>query len=307
MLDCRSGHWLAKGPTLALTLAMAMCGLHPTPETRLGASVQAQMPAPQPKPKPKPKPVRIHVVDYPRPVAAAVRQIEQQFGRIVTYEDTSYVYAGDVVDVTEQVRRDGDMSKRVFGMRSGSIDFTHTPRRGPIDGQVEEVLQEVLTRSTAAGNTGAFRILSVRGGHHVVPAARTGVNGLTEPDASPLETRITVPHREATGLEVMRLLAETITAHTGRPVTPGLMPINRLLQTHVAVEARNETARDVLWRVLQSIGPNLSWQLLCEVGEQGMCAINIHFVRPASVAGSSPAGRAKLRAGKSLAIVPDRP
>ena len=43
-------------------------------------------------------PILIHVVDYPRPVAAAVLQVEKHFGWVVTYEDTSYVHPDDIVD-----------------------------------------------------------------------------------------------------------------------------------------------------------------------------------------------------------------
>ncbi len=57
-----------------------------------------------------------------------------------------------------------------------------------------------------------------------------------------------------------------------------MMPLNRLSRAQVAVDAQGDPARDVLWRALQSIGPDLSWQLLCGVGEKGECSINIHVV-----------------------------
>jgi hypothetical protein len=161
-------------------LAMSAFCLWPVMERRVRASEQ--------------EPIRIHVVDYPRPIAAAVLQIEKHFGWVVTYEDTRYVHPSDIVDVTEQVRRDGNMSKRVLGMRNGSIDLTYTPRPGTIEAQVGEVLQEVLAHSNAAGNAGEFRIDWVPGGYHVVPVAMKGKSGATEPYASLLDTRITLPY-----------------------------------------------------------------------------------------------------------------
>jgi hypothetical protein len=86
------------------------------------------------------EPFRVHVADYPRPISEAVRQIEKHFGRVVTYDDTRYVHPDDIVDITAKVRRDGDLSKRVFVMRNGSIDVTYSAAPGTsVDKQVEEV------------------------------------------------------------------------------------------------------------------------------------------------------------------------
>ena len=223
-------------------------------------------------------PILIHVVDYPRPVAAAVLQVEKHFGWVVTYEDTSYVHPDDIVDITKRVRRDGDMSKRVLGMRGGTIDFTYVPQTDTVEAQVGEVMRTVVARSQAAGNTGEFRIDWVRGGYHVVPVAIKGKSGAAEPYASLLDTRITLPAQEEDGVQMMLRLAAAITRSTKRTVTAGTMPINALARARVSVVARNEIARDVLWDALQSISPRLSWQLLCDVGESGPCAINIHPV-----------------------------
>ena len=57
------------------------------------------------------------------------------------------------------------------------------------------------------------------------------------------------------------------------------MPIGRFDRGSVSWAAQAEPAREVLWRVLQSLGPDLSWQLLCDVGEDGGCWLNVHPVR----------------------------
>lgn len=225
------------------------------------------------------EPIRIQVVDYPRPVAAAVQQIEKHFGRVVTYEDTRYVHPADIVDVTEQTRRDRSSSRRIFGRRNGSIDLTYTPRPGPVDTQVGEVLQAVIAHSNAAGNAGEFRVDWDPDGYHVVPVAIKGKSGAMEPYASPLDTRITLPNREETGLEMMFRMVKVITTRSGFTVKVGTIPMNRLNQARVTVDAQNDRAREVLWRALQSISPDLSWRLLCSVGERGECALNVHLVR----------------------------
>ena len=221
--------------------------------------------------------VRISVRHQPRPVAAAVLQTEQHFGYVVTYEDVTYMHPDDIVDVTEQVRRDSRLDKRVLVMRSGTIELDVTPHPGRTDAQVGEVLNEIIARSRAAGNTGDYRAERVDGGYHVVPIAARGKSGAMEAYQSLLATPISMPARDESALEMISRLVETIAAASGRKLGPGMIPVNRFHQTRVRVEARNERARDVLWRALQSIDRQLSWQLLCGVGEDG-CALNIHPV-----------------------------
>ena len=50
-------------------------------------------------------------VNDPRPVALAAETLEKKYGWIVTYEDPPYAYDGDLVDVTEKVRKDLDKFK----------------------------------------------------------------------------------------------------------------------------------------------------------------------------------------------------
>jgi hypothetical protein len=224
-------------------------------------------------------PFRIQVADYPRPISEAVRQIEKHFGRVVTYEDIRYVHAADIVDVTARVRRDGDMSKRVLAMRSGSIDVTYSAPPGTsVERQVEEVLETVIAQSRAAGNTGDFRVERTSGAYHVVPVAMKGKSGVMEPYVSPLDTRITLPRREERAAEMMGRVSQAITSRSRVTVTEGVFPINLFMQRRVDVGAEDERARDVLWRALQSMNADLSWQLLCEAGDSATCALNIHGV-----------------------------
>jgi hypothetical protein len=221
--------------------------------------------------------IDISVVDYPRPVAEAVRQVERHFGYVITYEDVRYLHPSDIVDVTARVRRDGKQNPCVFGMRNGTIAFTFMPRPGNTGAQVGEVLQEILIRSRGAGNAGDFWTELTQGGYHVVPVSTRGKSGSIEAFESALDTRITMSPRDETGLEMMRRFVDTVSAAWGQKLDPGTMPMSQLDRARVRVEARNDRARDVLWRALQGISPTLSWQLFCGVGDEA-CALNIHRV-----------------------------
>ena len=224
---------------------------------------------------------RIHIEVYdPRPVAAAVAEVEKRFGRVITYEDTRYVHPSDIVDVTEKYSRNPDRSKRLLVMRSGAIELMHVPRPVSVDAQIEELLAEILAHHTKAGNAGEFRVHPGAGVHHVVPMTFKGVSGAMEGITPVLDTPITFAKTEETAYEMVARIVAAVTAGSGMKLGPGMFPTNLFIQRRVTAEARNEPARDVLWRMLQSVRPDLSWKLLCSVGENGSCALNIHIVKP---------------------------
>jgi len=222
--------------------------------------------------------VRIGVVEYPRALSVAVRQVEERFGRVVTYEDGSYVAPEDTVDVAEKVRSDGTMTRRRREMRGDSIDLVYTPTGASVDAQVGEALARLIAQWNRPAHSGRFRVDRVKGGYHVVPVARKGQSGSAEPYTSPLDATITISSDERDGLEAMTVLAEAISRSSGRLVVEGTMPTKLLKQAKVVLGADDQPAREILWKLLQAIDPALSWQVLCEAGEDSMCAINIHHV-----------------------------
>lgn len=205
--------------------------------------------------------IAIDVVNEPRPVGRAVMQIQRQLGYVVTYEDTVYRFPGDLIDVSKQVRRDGK-DIPVLSMRGGTIHFRYSPRASTLASQVEEVLQEIVTRSRRAGNIGDFRVELAVNGYHVVPVQAKNPKGVEEPYESPLESRITMEPRDESAYAMISRLIDVVSQASGQPVEAGVMP-PRLHSIRATVDARNDRARDVLWRALQSINPALSWQLLC--------------------------------------------
>lgn len=223
--------------------------------------------------------VRIHVVDYPRPVAAAVRQVETHFAHVVTYEDTRYVNPGDILDVTEEISRDRASTKRIYARKPGTINFSFAPSSEPAAHQILQVLRGLIAHANGKGLFGKFAVEPGDGAYHIIPVAIRGKKGSLEAYASPLETYISFAADNEDGLELMFRLADTISSFSGVKVRAGTMPLNRFAQARVSVSAEGERARDVLWRALKSIDAALSWQMLCDVGEDGLCAINIHEVR----------------------------
>lgn len=222
--------------------------------------------------------IHIVVTDTPRPVSAAVEQIERQFGQRVTYEDVIYVHPDDVRDATSEIRRDGRTSPKIFAMRSGSIDIEYTPAGKSTVAQVGDILARVVAQSRAIGNAGEFRVERVDGGHHVIPVAVKGRSGQIEPFIPLLDTRITLDRREENGMNAFLRIIGAVAGTSGRALEPGLSPTNRFFQRKVTLGADHEPARDVLWRALNELGGDLSWRLLCGAGDAATCALNVHWV-----------------------------
>ena len=225
------------------------------------------------------QPIKISVRD-PRPVAAAADAIESHFGRAVTYEDTRYVHPSDIVDVTEQYSRSPDKSTRLLVMRTGAIDVSWVPPSSPVEEQVHALLAEVMAAHKAAGNAGEFEVLPGRGVHHIVPRAFKDAAGGMASLARALDTRLTLYRPEESAYEAITAILAEVTAASGVKIGEGIgVGGNLFFQRRVTVQARDEPARDVLWKLLQSLRPDLSWRLLCEVGESGSCAFNVRAVR----------------------------
>jgi hypothetical protein len=216
----------------------------------------------------------VDLVNQPRPVALAVRQVEKQLGYVITYEDTAYRFPGDVVDISKQIGR--DPAKGPYpSMRGGTLQLRYSPRASTLAGQVKEVLQEIVARSRQADNIGDFTVHATVNGYHVVPVQAKNRNGIEEPYESPLESRITMESRDESAAEMIRRFLDAVSTASGQRLEEGLMP-GRLHTIRATVDAQNDRARDVLWRALQSINPGLSWQMLC--GPKVNCALNLHAI-----------------------------
>ena len=221
--------------------------------------------------------IRIRVTDRARPVSEAVRQLENLFGQVITYEDASYVHPSDIVDVTDKVSRERSGTQRVLVMRNGSIDVALNRRDQSVSNSVGLLLRLILQDSERAGNAGEFRAEWIDGAFHVIPDAIKGKDGKRQLFRPILDTLITLPPHDGNGFEFVERVAKALTNASGRDIRAGMMPRN-LARSRVYSAANGEVARLVLWRGLRALGPQLSWQMLCSVGEAGFCTLNVHPV-----------------------------
>src|SRR3954452_7623341 len=66
-------------------------------------------------------------VTDPRPVAKAMEGLSDRHGVAITYEDPSYEFEGDLIDVASQVSRSPlKPGQKLLIPRGGPIEFTYT-------------------------------------------------------------------------------------------------------------------------------------------------------------------------------------
>jgi hypothetical protein len=136
---------------------------------------------------------------------------------------------------------------------------------------------------------------------HIAPVARRNVEGQMERYAAPLDEKISMPPFSGNGYDFVHAFAATVSEVHGRPVVIGTIALNRLYQTKLGLAAiRDDIARDVFDAVMLQADPSLTWQVLCQPGEE--CFINIYFVARPSIVSEPTTGRMKrnvLPPGKS--------
>lgn len=220
-----------------------------------------------------------------RPVAKAIMMLEAKYGWVITYEDPRYVYADDIADVTEKVRRDLHKypkggAPKVLVPKGGALSFeydvmsqTNLPRDPGV------VVQQLLNAQAASANSGKFRMEKDNKIIHVIPTAINDSSGKLAPHTSVLDAVITLPAKKRTGLQTLEALCAAISKATQTRVVVGTIPFNSFLQHKDEQGVRGRKARQALVQLLQSVshGMNLSWQLFYGPGTK-MYVLNIHVV-----------------------------
>ena len=223
-----------------------------------------------------------------RPVAKAVEALETIFRWPITYEDPPYVHESEMVDVTAQVRRDQQNSKRVMIPREGSFSFTYDvpswqsesvgiEASTALQAATAGAIAEVLRSYSAARGANMFTVIEDKGLFHVVPTQFIGASGGLEIAKPLLDTTISVLPKQRTGVDLVNEFCQSLTLATSQTVIPGSIP-RKLLANHVTtITATNETARSVLSQFLGELSDDLSWQVFYDPGLRWY-VLNIHVV-----------------------------
>ena len=164
--------------------------------------------------------------------------------------------------------------------KGGAFTVTYTVVKGKErEANIESALEDILKSHDKEVGAGKFRIQKSNGVFHVIPIAVKNVNGMLMRQPSVLDTGISLPLRERSGLQMLDAICEAISKGKNMRVVVATVPTNLFLQNHTTLAYSNERARDVLIKFLQNVDQSghLSWRLLYEPGTKTY-ALNIHRV-----------------------------
>ena len=219
-------------------------------------------------------------VTSPRPIAAALRLLETESGRPITYEDSRYLHPSEIEDVTERVsKRRGKSGAPVLGPKSSAIEFSYRvdERSRPLD--LREAIRSVLELDAARGARFIAWSDEDEAVFHVAATAVLGPAGTIDALAPALDQVIHVPPKPRSGLEFLEAICKAVSA-TGRyPLILGVVPTNALQQHRMSGGIIGAKARPALSALLARLNRRLSWSVLHDV-TRGADVLNIHMVRP---------------------------
>jgi hypothetical protein len=220
------------------------------------------------------------IVNSGRPVAAAVVELLKRYPVVITYEDPRYTYAGDLKDVTEQIRNpqapprnDGPRVLVPVGgqlqVRYAVSSLTNEPA------SLESALESIVEAKAALPAGGRFRVERSGSVFHVVASQVRDPSGQWVEHTSVLDAPLTLKTGELNGVDMIRAIVDEVSARSGVKFGFNAIRVMRVLADYRgAVEANNEVAREVMLRTLQGIDERLTWLLYYDPLMQGY-ALNI--------------------------------
>lgn len=205
------------------------------------------------------------LINDPRPLKEAVLQFIKRYPVTITYEDPRYEFAGDIRDVTDQVRKSPNPENHRTLIPSGGVLQTSytvsTDTAQPVN--VASAIQGMVETKNANPVGGRFDVFQSVRAFHVVPVGVRQSNGTWVKQTSVLDVPISLTVQETDGYHLLEAILEQASAASGQdirgPVLPGSP--NPLFRYRGKVEATDEPAREVLMTMLHSINPRFSWTL----------------------------------------------
>jgi hypothetical protein len=200
------------------------------------------------EPQPIPPPTRVMISD-PRPLLKVAEMFSERYGVRVSYEDLpEYDYAGDL-DKSTNLPKSSSPSISFAGFPQPKYNTNWKAQQTGDPVSMKTLLQTILDEHERNGNPGRFKIVDTANGMAIVPTATRNSAGMFVPAQSVLDQRISFGGDYTDSLDgALNIFCKALSAATGKNVYTRLGPE----ATNVRFGAKNEVARDVLARMLNS-------------------------------------------------------
>jgi hypothetical protein len=233
--------------------------------------------------------LRTMTIQDPRPLAKAIESLENLYGVPITYEDPPYVNAGEIADVTAQVRGGQTGGRRILIPRGGSLSFAYeaiepplvkdaTPVVEAIRHAASDAISGLLANYQTSTGSASFALIQGPGSLHVVPTQFLDQTGQVESLKPILDTSVSLPAEPRTAAKLVGDLRAALTRTTGQTVILGTIPYGLLARHKISLSISDAPARSVLDQLFAEIDAPLSWQLFHDPG-LNWYVLNIHLVQ----------------------------
>ena len=219
-------------------------------------------------------------VNSPRPVDSMAAKLSEHYGIVINSEDPTYLFAGDVRDVTAKVVRGPRPSKApVLIPRGGKLEASFAVDHEGRPMRVADMLHAIADAANASFPF-AFTVDDDGDAFGFVPTRTRSKEG-TLVDAPPLLDRlVTIPPGVRPIYESARLMAEALSAQAGVHVTCCQSVIAGVPwgMKSISFAADKEPARRVLRRLIRAEYARAYWMVRCDPG--GGCHIEVKQIQP---------------------------
>jgi hypothetical protein len=230
-------------------------------------------------------------VNDPRPLAAALLQLEPELGIAFNYEDCPTSNSDAVANAAPRLLSDEQLasnpSAQLLVPRGGSLSWSSQRPLALNAGAVRVLLQSLVDVDNLSDTAGRFQVESNAGTFFIIPSLVAGASGRPVPARALFDTPVSFPPGTRSAADTIDLIIASLNAN-GKQVALAMAPWNALRNTSLEIESSQETARSVLGKILSavsstsladgSIAPLLGYSLLYDPGAH-FYALNIHRVR----------------------------
>ena len=241
-------------------------------------------------------------ISRPRPLQAALDELERQLGVPINYEDPRFACSEELQDITAQsqtpAQKAANPNARIVVPKGGTLTLASAvPAATPRTPDALPLITQLRVQHEAKAYAGRFSVTQMGGVYTVQPVSTRNSACVWEPAVPAMETRLSLPTQRRDATETINLILNAVSKQINAKVGLGTIPIHSFINRTVMVGSANQPANATLMQVLQEISaqesaippsqPLYSYHLLYDPGVK-YYLLHIGAVPPRQIQQSSP-------------------
>jgi hypothetical protein len=217
-------------------------------------------------------------VNDPRPLGAAIMELEKASGQPISYEDAPFAYAGDLIGLKDPRAIPGAKIPK-----GGPLTFPFGLSEVAERAGTAKVLQRLVRTFNMSYPDGAqFTVLDQDGMLYVVPKSSREASGVVASYTSPLDVPLSVTVKDALAGDALREILSAIQAKTGSEIYIAMSPFDTGLNVNgrkrVSISTQTDTGRTLVTQLMKGLSPWLSWRMLTGAPDPRYGNLNYYYL-----------------------------